>query len=85
MVIVQFALFDGYRRLLVPLVHRSTLGPKMAGMRLNPCFTADGTLVVLHPLDMVSVALDQLGEHGGSLAEHGQAIADTLDEVFTRA
>lgn len=85
-VIVQSALFDGYRRrLVVPLVLRNALRPEMVGTRLNPSFTVDGTLVVLHPLDMVSVVLDQLGEHVGSLADGGQAIADALDEVFTRA
>ena len=85
-VLVQSSLFDGYRRrLVVPLVRRSALSPEMAGTRLNPSFTLDGARVVLHPLDMVSVALDQLGEHAGSLAEHGQAITDALDEVFTRA
>jgi toxin CcdB len=84
--VVQSALFDGYRRrVVVPLVRQSALGPEMAGARLNPRFTVDGALVVLHPLDMVSVALDRLGEHAGSLAEHGQAITDALDEVFTRA
>ena len=41
--------------------------------------------VVLHPLDMVSVALDQLGEHVGSLTDQGQAIADALDELLTRS
>jgi toxin CcdB len=45
----------------------------------------DGIDVVLHPLDMVSVALDQLGEHVGSLADQGQAIADALDELLTRS
>ena len=85
-VVVQSALLDGYRRRVVlPLVRLSALGSGVAGTRLNPRFTVDGALVVLHPLDMVSVALDQLGEHAGSLAEHGQAITDALDEVFTRA
>lgn len=85
-VIVQSALFDGYRRrLVVPLVRRNALSPDMTATRLNPSFTVDGALVVLHPLDMVSVALDQLGEHAGSLSDHGQAITDALDEVFTRA
>ena len=85
-VIVQSALFDGYRRrLVVPLVRRNAVSSEMAGTRLNPSFTVDGALVVLHPLDMVSVALDQLGEHFGSLAEHGQAITDALDELLTRS
>jgi len=84
-VIVQSALFDGYRRrLVVPLVRSNALSPDMIGTRLNPSFTVDGALVVLHPLDMVSVALDQLGEHAGSLSDHDQAITDALDEVFTR-
>jgi toxin CcdB len=41
--------------------------------------------VVLHLLDLVSVAVDQLGEHVASLAEFGQDIADTLDELLTRS
>jgi toxin CcdB len=45
---------------------------------------ADQT-VVLHPLDMVSVALDQLGPVVGNLAEQGQAITDALDELLTRS
>jgi toxin CcdB len=51
---------------------------------MNPVFEVEGVPVVLHPLDMVSVALDQLGEHAASLADHGQAIADALDELLTR-
>jgi toxin CcdB len=45
----------------------------------------DGIDVVLHPLDMVSVSVDQLGAQIGSLAEHGQRIADALDELLTRS
>lgn len=41
--------------------------------------------VVLHPLVTVSVAVDQLGERVGSLAQEGQIIADALDELLTRA
>ena len=52
---------------------------------MNPRFTVSGVDVVLHPLDMVSVAVDQLGRKNGSLAEHGQAIADALDELLTRS
>jgi toxin CcdB len=44
----------------------------------------DGIAVVLHPLDMVSVALDQLGVSVGSLSAHGLAISDALDELLTR-
>jgi toxin CcdB len=87
-VVVQSSLFDSYRRrMVVPLVRRSALPRQMAsaGSRLNPLFEVDGIEVVLHPLDMVSVALDQLGELAASLAEHGQSIADALDELLTRS
>jgi toxin CcdB len=87
-VVVQSSLFDRYRRrMVVPLVRRSALPAHtaIAGSRMNPVFEVEGVPVVLHPLDMVSVALDQLGEHVASLADHGQAIADALDELLTRS
>jgi toxin CcdB len=87
-VLVQSALFDGYkRRVVVPLVLRSSLpsGAKVAGTRLNPVFKFKGQPLVLHPLDMVSVPMDQLGPCVGNLAEHGQVIADALDELLTRS
>lgn len=87
-VIVQSSLFDRYRRrMVVPLVRRSALpgNTAAAGSRMNPVFEVEGVPLVLHPLDMVSVAVDQLGEHATSLAEQGQAIADALDELLTRA
>jgi toxin CcdB len=52
---------------------------------MNPAFVVEGVLVVLHPLDTVSVAADQLGERVGSLAQDGQIIANALDELLTRA
>ncbi len=85
-VVVQSSLFDGYRRrVVVPLVLRSALpaGATMAGTRMNPVFTIQDKTLVLHPLDMVSVATDQLGPCVGSLSEQGQAIADALDELLT--
>ena len=87
-VIVQSSLFDRYRRrMVVPLVLRSALpaDAMTVGSRMNPLFTVEGRQLVLHPLDMVSVARDQLGEQVSSLAEHGQAIADALDELLTRS
>lgn len=87
-VIVQSSLFDGYkRRMVVPLVRRTALPTtaSSAGSRMNPEFLIEGIAVVLHPLDMVSVAIDQLGAHVTSLAENGQAIADALDELLTRS
>jgi toxin CcdB len=87
-VLVQSAQFDRYRRrMVVPLVRRTALpgNTPTAGSRMNPVLEVEGIEVVLHPLDMVSVALDQLGEHVGSLSDHGQAIADALDELLTRS
>lgn len=87
-VVVQSAQFDRYRRrVVVPLVRQSVLPPDTptVGARMNPAFVVDGVRVVLHPLDMVSVALDQLGDRIGSLEQEGQAIADALDELLTRS
>ncbi len=87
-VLVQSAQFDRYRRrVVVPLVRRTALpaNTPTVGSRMNPAFTLQGIPVVLHPLDMVSVAVDQLGEHIGSLAEQGQVITDALDELLTRS
>lgn len=87
-VLVQSAQFDRYRRrMVVPLVRRGLLpgNTPTVGSRMNPVFHVQGVEVVLHPLDMVSVALDQLGEHVGSLANQGQVIADALDELLTRS
>ena len=87
-VVVQSGQFDRYRRrVVVPLV-RQTLLPQEAstvGARMNPTFVVEGVRVVLHPLDIVSVALDQLGEVVGSLRPEGQVIADALDELLTRS
>jgi toxin CcdB len=52
---------------------------------MNPVFRVAGIDVVLHPLDIVSVAMDQLGPQVGTLSQHGQAIADALDELLTRS
>lgn len=85
-VIVQSSLYEAYRRrVVVPLVRRSVLPRKAAsaGTRLNPVFRIAGMDVVLHPLDMVSVALDQLGERVSSLAERGQDITEALDELLS--
>jgi len=87
-VLVQTGQFDRYRRrVVVPLVRRSALpaNTSTVGGRMNPWFTVDGIDVVLHPLDEVSVPLDQLGVHIGSLADQGQIIADALDELLTRS
>ena len=67
-VVVQSAQFDRYRRrMVVPLVRRGALplGAPIVGSRMNPVFQFQGEALVLHPLDMVSVDLANLGEHDG--------------------
>ncbi len=52
---------------------------------MNPTFVIDGARCVLHPLDMVSVAVDQLGALVGSLAQERQLLADARDELLTKS
>ncbi|HEV2444234.1 MAG TPA: CcdB family protein [Steroidobacteraceae bacterium] len=84
-VIAQSRLFDNYRRrVVIPLVRKAELG-EIPNPRLNPTFKIKGVAVVLHPMEIVSVAKEHLGERVGSLAEDGDAIIAALDELFTRA
>lgn len=86
-VVVQSSLFDTYRRrVVVPLVLRSALARSATvATRLNPVFKIKGQTLVLHPLDMVSVAIEQLGPCVATLSDQGQAISDALDELLTRS
>ena len=52
---------------------------------MNPVMEVGGIELVLHPLDMVSVAVDQLGDRIGSLSEQGLTISDALDELLSRS
>jgi toxin CcdB len=84
-VIVQSAIFDDYkRRVVVPLVKKSDLD-KVSHPRFNPTFVIERTPVVLHPLEIVSVAKDALGKFVKSLADEGHQIIDALDELITGA
>jgi toxin CcdB len=84
-VLVQSALFDDYkRRVVVPLVRKSTLS-KISNARFNPTFKLQNIAVVLHPLEIVSVPTERLGEAIGSLSSEGSRIMDALDELLTRA
>ena len=66
-VIVQSTLYDDYRRrVVVPLVNKSSLG-KVTNPRFNPTFRIKGQWVVLHPLEIVSVAKENLGDLVASL------------------
>lgn len=84
-VVLQSAIFDGYqRRVVIPLVRKSHFGTiHHAGF--NPVFTIKGTQVILHPLEIVSIATDALGEPVASLATHSDRIIAAMDELITRA
>lgn len=84
-VVVQSSQFDGYRRrVVVPLVKANTIDTPVLRV-LNPIFKIESVAVVLHPLDLVSVPTDQLGERVGSLAKEADAILTAIEEVLTRA
>jgi toxin CcdB len=84
-VIVQSSQFDGYRRrVVVPLVRKSAVG-KLSHASFNPTFKIRGTPVILHPLEIVSVPFEQLGDVVGSLSEEGQQIIAALDELLSLA
>jgi len=84
-VVVQSSQFDGYRRrVVVPLVRASAL-EKMQLPHFNPRFNIRGTAVVLHPLEIVSVPIDQLGPKVASLGADGQQIIAAVDELLSRA
>lgn len=84
-VVVQSSLYDAYRRrVVIPLVRKAEL-PNLPDLALNPAFSVDGVEVVLHPLEIVSVACDQLGDPLGTLGEEGDRIMAALDELLTRA
>jgi toxin CcdB len=83
-VIVQSTLYEHYRRrVVVPLVSQASLG-KVASPKFNPTFDIKGQPVVLHPLEIVSVAKENLGERVASLSEQGDRIIAALDELLTR-
>jgi toxin CcdB len=83
-VVVQSSLYNNYRRrVVVPLVSKSSIG-KVTNPRFNPTFRIKGQSVVLHPLEIVSVANENLGELVDSLEEDGDKIIAALDELLTR-
>jgi len=84
-VVVQSSQFDDYqRRVVVPLVRKSAIG-KISHASFNPTFKIRGTPVVLHPLEIVSIPIGQLGEFIESLSDEGQQITAALDELLSRA
>lgn len=84
-VVIQSSLYDDYtRRVVVPLVRKSYLN-KVGHSRFNPTFRINNISVVLHPLEIVSIPRDKLGEFVGSLAKDSDQIIDALDELMSRA
>lgn len=84
-VLVQSSLYDSYRRrVVVPLVRKAVLG-KVSNPRFNPSFKIENVQVVLHPLEIVSVPNEMLGEYVASLSSEGSRIMDALDELLTQA
>ncbi|MDK9713872.1 MAG: CcdB family protein [Sulfuritalea sp.] len=84
-VLVQSSLYDSYRRrVVVPMVRKAVLG-KVSNPRFNPSFRIENVQVVLHPLEIVSVPIELLGEYVESLSSEGSRIMDALDELLTRA
>lgn len=85
-VLVQSGKYDSYRgRVVVPLVRRSALAANTptVGSRLNPVLSVQGLELVLHPLDMGSVAEEQLGDYVASLASQGELIVQALNELLS--
>ena len=84
-VVVQSSLYDDYRRrVVVPLVRKELLGP-LADTSFNPTFTIEGIDVVLHPLEIVSIPIGQMGLHVGSLSDAGDQIIRAIDQLLSRA
>ena len=84
-VIVLSSQFDNYRRrVVVPLVRAAPIGP-VGFASFNPTFKIRNTPVALHPLEIVSIPVEQLGARVGSLADRGQQIVAALDELLSRA
>ena len=84
-VVLQSSVFDGYqRRVVIPLVRKSEIG-SIHHVGINPTFTIKGVQVVLHPLEIVSVPAERLGEPVASLAAHDDKIIAAVDALITRA
>jgi toxin CcdB len=84
-VIVQSAQFDAIDAESLFRLSSRRPSAKSPTPLYNPAFKTRGTSVVLHPLEIVSVSVNQLGALVASLGEQGQLIVAALDELVTRA
>lgn len=83
-VVVQSSRFASFgRRVVVPLVAASQV--TVTEPNLNPSFHIAGVEVVLHPLELQSVAIARLGPVVGSLHAESDRIIGAIDLVIYRA
>jgi toxin CcdB len=83
-VVVQSRRLDDYgRRVVVPLLRAERI--RVTEPNLNPSFVLEGQVVVLHPLEIQSAALERLGERVGSLVAEGDRIIAAIDIVIAPA
>ena len=73
----------GWRREAIPFAVNVQLSLSFCAQ--NQVFTIEGIDVLLHPLELVSVVLTQLGEKVASLSGEGELIANAIDERLTRS
>jgi toxin CcdB len=65
------------------LVRKAAIG-KVSHSGFNPTFKIRRTPVVLHPLEIVSVPVNPLGDFVASLSDESQQIIAALDELLSR-
>ncbi len=83
-VVVQSRRLDAYRRrVVIPLVLASAV--QAVEPNLNPTFHIESLDVILHPLEIVSIAVERLGERVGTLGGEGDRIIAAIDNVISRA
>lgn len=83
--IVQSTLYNDYRRrVVVPLARKELLGP-IVDPGFNPTFTIEEADVVLHPLEIVSIPVGQLGARVGSLSDSGDRMIQAIDRLLSRS
>ncbi len=84
LLVVQSQRFDASgRRVVVPLLPADKL--RATESSFTPEFLVDNRRVVLHPLQIVSIPADHLGETVASLADEGDRIIAALDLLISRA
>jgi toxin CcdB len=76
------ALADATRRVVIPLARGDRI--RARSETLNPEFEVDGVVCVAMPLDMASIPTSALGEVTANLADHGDRIVRSIDELVAR-